>query len=271
MMKLNTIQYPDSGKIFVHIDSNNISAILAESKQNSIYNICLNPAFGWREGTSIEFLKENEWIQGISIVGQNCNLTPINYLTNLTYFEGTGTKYTGQLDFFNLPNLEYLIFNWNEKKYCHFEGLTKLKEVRIWKYAGKDLQIFRRMTSLIRIELNYLPKLEDLQGIADLKLLKRLMIYSAPNLKNINALSPLRSLTNLYFELCPKIENFTVLNNLSNIETFVIQKSAPLQSVQFVKTLKKLKYAYIGTEVLDGDVEILKEKKIEYKKIKKKG
>lgn len=269
-MELDTVKYPDTGKIFVHINSRNITEILQLSRKNNIDNICLNPAFGWEDGTPLEFLKNNDWIKGIDIIGQKCNLTPINYLSKLTYFGGVGTNYTGRLDFKNLSHLEYLTFNWDQKKFQHFEVLTKLHEVRIWRWSDEGMHMMQKLIDLKKIELNYSRKLESLQGIENLKSLKRLDIYSAPNLRDINDLGLIKnSITNLNFEHCPKIEDFSVLESLQNLETFVIQKSAPMQSVQFIKNLKNLRYAYIGTEVLDGNIEILKEKKIEYKKLKK--
>ena len=57
--------------------------------------------------------------------------------------------------------------------------------------------------------------------------------------------------------------------HLENLETLVIQNSAPIPSVEFIRNFKKLKYAYIGSEILDGKTDVLDELGIEYKKMKK--
>jgi hypothetical protein len=76
-------------------------------------------------------------------------------------------------------------------------------------------------------------------------------------------------LKKLSFELAKKVNSFLVLDELINLENIYIYESAPLHSIQFLKKLKNLKFAYIGTEVLDGDIAFLEEKGIEYKKLKK--
>ena len=70
------------------------------------------------------------------------------------------------------------------------------------------------------------------------------------------------SLKKLSFELAKKVEDFEVLDKLINLESFYIYESAPIHSIQFLKPLKNLKYAYIGTEVLDGQIAYLDEKKV---------
>jgi hypothetical protein len=269
-MNLSTVNYPDVEKDFVHIDSKRIVEILTVAKKQGLENICLNPSFGWVVGSSLDFLKDNIWIKGVSIICEHCNITPINYLKNLNFYSGAGQSYSGQLDFTNFSHLEYLSFNWNEKTYKNFQSLSKLNEASIWRFTNTDLQIFKNLSFLKILNLNFANKLDNLRGVERMKYLKRLSIYSAPKLIDISALSATsETLLNLSFWLCRGIQDYKTIEELINLETFVIQKSAPIHTIEMLKQLNKLWYVSIETEILDGNVAYLKEKKFKYKKMKK--
>lgn len=269
-MNLSTVNYPDVNKEFVHIDSTRIVETLNVAKKQGLENICLNPSFGWIVGDSLEFLKDNIWIKGVSIVCEQCDITPINYLRNLNFYSGAGQNYSGQLNFSNFSDLQYLSFNWNDKTYKNFESLTKLNETSIWRFPHTDLQIFINPSSLAVLNLNYAQKLVKLSGIENLTSLKKLNLYSAPNLGDISALAGnKKTLLNLSFWLCRRIQDFKVIEQLTNLETFVIQKSAAIHSIQMLKQLHKLWYVSIDTEILDENIAYLKERNFKYKKMKK--
>lgn len=270
-MKLNIEKHIDSELLFADVHVDILQEELTEIRRKGIENICISSFHGWKANTPINFLEANKWIKGIWIIDQEVDITPINNLSELKFLSFNYTKETkGKIDFNNFSNLEYLsIIAYNPKKMYNIGSLTKLIDFHCSRWNESDLETISKNMQIRKLTLDYC-KLENLKGVDRLNNLKRLDIYSAPNLKDINDLGLIKnSITNLSFELCPKIEDFSVLSSLQNLETFVIQKSTPMQSVQFIKNLKNLRYAYIGTEVLDGNIEILKEKKIEYKKVKK--
>lgn len=269
-MKLSIDKHIDSGLLFVNVHWNILQEELTEMRRKGMENICISSFHGWQVNTPITFLEANKWIKGIWILDEEIDITPLNNLLELQFLSFNYTKHTkGKIDFKNFPKLKHLsIISYAPKNMYNIGALTDLISFHCSRWNEIDLEIISQNIELKKLTFDY-SKLENLKGIEHLKSLKQLDIYSAPSLKDISSLFEVKnSLSNLMFDLCPSIENFSVLEYLQNLETFVIQKSSPLDSVQFIKHLKKLRYAYIGSEVLDGDIEILKEKNIEYKKSK---
>lgn len=267
---IKTTKYPRINSDFAYLQSTNINESLMEIKVAGYKNICFNSAFGWAEESDTTFLLKNDWVEGISIVNEKFDLDTINSLKKLNFFSAPGTKYSGSVDFIIFPYLKYLFISLSGKKYNNISCLKQLCELSIWQLPNADLNLFSENSKLEYLELNFSKKLESLLSIMFLKFLKRLNIYSAPNLRSIKDLLPLReNLTNLTLEKCPNIEDMETIAHLENLETLVIQNSAPIPSVEFIRNFKKLKYAYIGSEILDGKTDVLDELGIEYKKMKK--
>lgn len=269
-MEIELLKDPDTNLIFAHLQSKNVDECLRQMQIQNIEYIIFNSAFGWEEGADLSFLKVNTWIKGIRIVNEVCDLSPINYLHDLRYFGGAG-NYIGGLDFSNFPFLEFLAFQWNDKKYKNFEQSKNLTEVRITKFPFENLKVVSSASVKIqKLHLFYATQLETLDGIENLKLLHKLDFYSAPKLENILSISGTKnSLKNLSFRLCHNIQDYCAVGQLTNLETFVIQKSAAMHTILFLKQLKKLWYVSIEAEILDGDISYLNEKNFKFKKMKK--
>lgn len=250
------------------MESENLQECLAQMQKQGIEYININSAFGWSSGSTLDFLKENTWIKGLWLVEDDLDLTPVNYLSELNYLGFSGNNYKGVLDFGNISKLTDLTFRWDKKAFKNLEACNKLEILKLNRCPYTDLTSISNFNKLKQLTLNF-TKIESLAGLETLNDLFNVHIYSAPKLKTINSLAHIAPhLKKLSFELCPNIQNFSVLDSMTELETFYIYRSAPLHSVSFIKNQHNLKYAYIGTDVLDKNVEILKEKKIEFKKSK---
>ncbi len=253
-----------------HVVGNDIAGSMDWIKENGIEYINMNSAHGWVDGFSLDFVKEYPWIKGVWLVTGGTDITPLNNLPNLERYGSSSESKRGFLDFKNVPKLKDLTFKWNPKLYVNFLACKNLKSLNIYSLPFDSLEFVSSIPDIEILEINKSIKLETLKGIGHLKNISRLEFYSVPKLANINYLKTTApSLKKLSFELARKVEGFEVLDHLTNLESFYIYESAPIHSIQFLKSLKNLKYAYIGTEVLNGDVDFLEEKGIEYKKLKK--
>jgi len=252
-----------------HIVGNDIAGSMTWVKEQGIEYINMNSAHGWVDGHSFEFVKQYPWIKGVWLVTRG-NITPLNDLPNLERYGSSSNELKGFLNFKNLPKLKELIIKWNPKVYFNFLDCKKLKCLHFYSPPFSSLEFLDSMKEIEVLEIYKAKKLETLRGLENLNNLSRLKLYSVPKLKDISTLEyQVISLKKLSFELAKVIENFNVLDKLINLESFYIYESASIHSIKFLKKLKNFKYAYIGTEVLDGDVEYLNEKRIEYKKLKK--
>ncbi len=250
------------------IEPGNMEATMQECKDQGIESLTI---VSWPEKSSLEFLRGQSFIKGIHIkLDGNIDITPINSLTNLEYFESNNNRLVGTIDFGNFPNLKYLKFGYSDSVFSGFESMRNLVELNVnnWPYA--NLEKMTHLDSLQILEFEFAKKLKSLEGIEYLKKLSELYFYSAPHLVDITAMEAVATnIRKLSFESVKRIEDFSVLEKIPELTKLYLYNCAPLHSIQFLKRLKSLKYAYIGTEVLDGNVEYLIEKGIEYKKLKK--
>lgn len=255
-------------KLGCTIEPGNIEATMVECKDLGIESLTL---VSWPENSSLEFLRGQSFIKGIHIrLEGNIDISPINSLENLEYFESGNNRIGGKIDFSNFPNLKYLKFGYSDYVFTGFESLKKLVELNVNNWPFDNLNNMKHLENLQILEFEYAKKLKSLQGIEVLENLSELYFYSAQHLVDINALDAIApDIKKVSFELTNGVKDFSVLEKMRNLEKLYLYRCAPIHSIQFLKKLKNLKYAYIGTEVLDGDVTYLEEKGIEYKKLKK--
>ncbi|MBC7934223.1 MAG: hypothetical protein H7Y86_02525, partial [Rhizobacter sp.] len=197
----------------------------------------------WPEGSSLDFLKELDFIRSINIRLEGpIDISPINSLKNLEYFESSNNRVIGKIDFKNFTHLKYLNFGYSDQVFENFSSLKNIVELTVNNWPFEDVSRLSHLTKIKELKLDFAKKLKSLSGIEKLKHLDFLDIYSAPKLEDISDLqSNAKTLRRLGFELANKVRDFHVLDRLKNIERFSIYRSAPLHSVQFIKHLQNLK------------------------------
>ena len=80
-------------------------------------------------------------------------------------------------------------------------------------------------------------------------------LYYNRSLKNIDALKKVKdTLKALRIDHCPKIKDFSVLEELENLEYLFLDGNNKLESLDFLKKLKKLKTFICHYEILDGNL-----------------
>lgn len=250
--------------------ASNLENSLNAIRKLGVKNIGISSLDGWNENSSLEFLKYHQWITGIEFQVSGLDISSINYAKEITYLNLAGSIYKGMVDLGNFKKLEELLVGYSFGSFKGLHEVTSLRLFECYAWPYENLDYLKTNTNIEWLELFKSRKLTSLKGISHLRNLYRLKIYSAPKLTDVDDLGAIAdSIKKLHFELVKGVKNFEVLDKLYNLENLFIYESAPIHSIDFLKKLKHYKYAYIGTEVKDGNVAYLEEKGIEYKKLKK--
>lgn len=244
-------------------------AMLAEMKDRGLRTVVLNSAWGWKEGASINFIKKHDWIEGLEIIGEDCDITVINNLPHLKYLRLTSDHVTGSIDFRNLTALEYFCGMWKQGRYNHFDHCNRMRSVHINRLPYDDLTVFSAFHDLRMCQLNY-PKMQSLKGLEACHQLNDINIYSASKLRSIELpVAVAGNITRLAIEKCRCIESYAIVEEMLDMDGLYIFESAPIHSVDFFRKMRQLRYAYVGVDILDENVSYLQERGFEFKNWKK--
>jgi hypothetical protein len=264
-----------SFKLFHHNDCNfdalfmeseRLEECLDEMKQIGIKTVFLSPDMGWKS-TSLDFLMDNLWIEGLIILYEHADITIVNKLPNIKRLLLNGGQINGNLDFSNLPNLISFEGRWDNAKFKNFDKCTQCQFAWISNLSWSDLTPLLGFIHLKILKLDY-GKLESLKGVSQLKDLRHLSLYSLPRLSSLTDLEDVFSLERLLIEKCKSIKNYDSIKKLTQLKALLLSEGGPIDTIAFIKYFKCLEYAYIGLEILDKDVSILKAKSIEFKRSK---
>ncbi|MBP3327943.1 MAG: leucine-rich repeat domain-containing protein [Clostridia bacterium] len=141
------------------------------------------------------------------------------------------------------------------KGHLNFEKVTSLESLNI-----DNNKIFKSLTGFCSSEnLHVLDLLqcsvETLSGIAYFKNIENLSLCYNKRLSDISSLTEVaNTLKTLSIENCPKITDFSVLSKLENLEHLYLTGSNEIESLSFIKNMKKLKTFLFSVNVLDGDL-----------------
>jgi len=119
-------------------------------------------------------------------------------------------------------------FNWQGKGDAPIDGLplpslkpfNKLEELTIAGFAIKDLSCITGNASVRSIDLQELPHLESLNGLADLPNVQQIQFNQCPALSSLEGVSDIPSLTEMHVENCELITDFTFLRHLPLLTKF---------------------------------------------------
>lgn len=268
LSKLNIRKSPNQKVESVALQWDTLQQDLEAMKVHGYKNIIINSAWGWVEGMPIDFISKNEWIEGVDIIGENCDISAISKLVNLKYLHIAADKVTGSIDFLNFPLLNALTIWWQKKVFNNLNSCSNLEYLFITRFSEQNLDWFSKNNKLEHLRLDY-SKLTSLCGIEGCSKLKVANIYSAPHLKSLDfSPSAAKSINRLSLEKCKQIVDYEMIEKMLCLEFLYIFESAPIHSVDFLRNMKELRYAYIGVDILDKNVSFLKEKGFEFKNAK---
>lgn len=178
----------------------------------------------------------------------------VKYL-NCGNHTGDNGQYLSEVDYSYINGLEVLLTDVNRKT-KNFNKLDSLKGLGVWSYGGKngDLEDLFSSTGLAQLQM-ISCKNSSLYGIERAEGLRCLYLHMNRRLEDISSLGKLGdTLTALRIEACPKISDFSVLHELKNLELLELTGSNSIESLDFIRSMPKLKTLILSMDVLDGNL-----------------
>ena len=211
---------------------------------------------------NIDFITECPSLKYIKITpsddaGNNFDYSPlyrtpqIKSLSCATLY-GKKFNFTTSVDYSKIKGLECISMSGaGHKTYNTIEGI---KTLRISQYKDSDLtNMF--CSSVLDSLMIITSKIKTLNGIQKSQNMQCLALYYNRSLSDISALSKVKqTLKELRIENCFKIQDFSVLAELENLEFLELRGNNVLPSLDFIKSMKKLKTLVFDVNILDGDL-----------------
>jgi len=235
------------------INVSKIDLIADYMQKNDLKNITVNSRYFPVD--DLEFLKKLPFIERISIVDNDHDITPINNLHQLRQIGIGEPKNT--IDFNNFPYLEDLGISWSEK-IKNIENATNLKSLWLSKYKATSLERFKNFNKLTFLYL-YLPSIISLKGIDGLYSLKELNIDTASKLESLEGLNEkLSNLECLYIYSSKNLHDYSLISKIVSLKQLELRKTGDAESINFLSKLTNLKKVVLGFKVVDGNMNYLK-------------
>ena len=235
------------------INPQNLGEVSKYVREKSIKSITINPAY--HAVNNLDFLDSFLSIEGIYILQDGLDLSPINKLKNLRALSFNESK--TKVDLRNFPNLEVLgitfnkniinlnkcaklfwlwLDNFKKNNLEELQSLSNLKYLNLYKTAIIDFKGICKLTNLISLKIDSASKLETLEDISSSNTqLKVIDIYGAKNL-----------------------HNYTSLSNAKSIQKIFLRKTGETEDISFLNPLSELQEVIIGMKVIDGNMSRLK-------------
>lgn len=248
----------DSGKTYLNIDSSRIDKYLRyfEDNVSVIDGISLNPYKGFKT-KDISFLREIPNLKRLIVSDEvTTDLSVVNDLVNLEYLL-IGKSKTA-IDFGNLAKLTEFRGDWS-KKLKNLDKSRSLTKIALWGFKSdtKNLvSFFERAEYLENLKL-VSSNLASLDGLEAFINLKTLSLDYMRNLVDISQISALKRLNELRLGCCKKLDSYEPISQCESLAVLDIEKSKPIESLQFLTRLLRLKkVSWIDTKLL-GDTSVL--------------
>ncbi len=202
----------------------------------------------------LNFLTEITHIEDISILQNNLDLSPINYLINLRSLSFDESKQI--IDFSNFPDLEVLGCNYNNKLE-NLESLKTLKWLYLYNYNKDDLQEFSQMKELYFFHL-YNTSIKNFNGIGELSNLEDFSVDRAPKLESTIGFTEKNcKLEVLQLFNAKTLINTDSLGKLVNIKKLYLQRIPDIPNLDFLKEFIQIQTFVLGANVVNKDFKYL--------------
>lgn len=212
---------------------------------------------------SIDFLTQCPSLKYLNIypsdsADESFDYSPLYSMPEIKYLRcrtmlGLHEKSFTTVDYSKINGLKKIYLS--GKGHLNFEKVTSLESL-----SADNNRTFKTLKGISSSDelhnLNLLQcGIESVEGIADFKSIERVSLGYNKKLNSINDLSAAaNTLRVLMIQNCPKITDFSVLSKLENLEHLYLTGSNEIESLSFIKNMKKLKTFLFSVNVLDGDL-----------------
>jgi hypothetical protein len=170
------------------------------------------------------------------------------------------------MDFAYFPHLEYASLDWN-RKLVNLDKCKKLGRLELRKYnpESKSLHELSRLVALRSLVITQSTIL-SVDGIENLSNLIELECHYLTKLEDADKLVALsKSLDSLSLSNCKRLKNYAFLTKLTKLKKLKLLSCGSLSNLGFITSMPDLEFlAFAGTNIEDGDLSILAERKIKY-------
>lgn len=254
LLKSNVVGHDDDVDC-ISVNDNNIKKASEYIVKNKIKGIRFA---GRYSNPDINFIGDFTWLEKIviQVAKPLKNISVINKMPKLK--RAFGDFY---LDFL-LENetVNYIGCDW-DKKTDFSELCLKLNHLNIT--GCKDFITFgirlQKTPALKHLEL-IRGNMVDLKWVGEMKALEKIELHYLPKLETLNGIENLKN-TLKEFELCTgrKITDYSPIASLENLESLAIENRSVINDLSFLAPLKKLKYLRIyNTKITAEDISYLK-------------
>lgn len=216
--------------------------------------VIVNRSFGYYLD-NIDFLKNVKSIRGFILVDELKNTEGLGSIKDVEYLQLERIK-TG-FDFSEFKNLKVFRGRWG-KKYLNMRSARNLQVLSLRGYVTttNSLVELAQLPHLKELELSS-SSINTLDGLDLSKTVNVLSLHYIPKLRDISALGRMKSaLKAIHFENCINIESYGSLAECKSLNSIQIEKSAPIESLSFIRELPSLeKLSFVKTRLIDPDSE----------------
>lgn len=235
------------------IESNRIDSYLKYIKENDIKWISLSNLYYSTE--NIDFLVDCSFIEKLSITSTSIlDYSGLKHLKNLKSLSLEEPK--GKVDLSNTTSLEVLSTELS-KNVIGLDKLHKLRILKLWKYNPKSKNLIE-LNSLTSLEELYITQsnITSLEGCSNFANLLKLELNYLTKLEYIDEIEKnADTLISLRFDSCKKLKNHDYVTCLRKLELLAFDECGEIPSIRFIKRIPNLKsFIFVNTNIVDGDL-----------------
>ena len=247
--------------VAVFVQSGNIKKCITYMKEHALECVMINSEHKYKL-QHLDFLKENVFITGVEIETDIADCSALNALHGLkTLMIHHSDKV---VDFSNFLQLESLNLTWNEN-FINIDKCSRLRKLTLWKYPEENLQLLKSFPELEELSIND-SKIQDLTGVDYCKNLKSITLRRNRNIESIHSLATTsNTLTELVIDGSRKLTEYNSIGELIHLKDLYLLKCGATPNVKFVENLNALNYGNMDIDIIDGQVNALLERPIQFK------
>jgi hypothetical protein len=238
---------------YLVIESKRLTEYASYIKQNNIKSIAFT-SLNYTQN-DLKILEQCPNIEHVKLTSDYVNdYSSLHYLESLKSLYCTDVKDSINLAAFS--EIKTLAIEVNAK----ISGLKKsntLRNLFIWKYKpmNSDISEFSNLQELEHLVITQ-SSIISLKGIGNLTKLIKLELNYLSKLERIDELTKNQStLKELSIYNCKNIKDHERVANLRKVEKLMLANCGEIKSIRFIKQLPNLKsFVFPGTNVLDGDI-----------------
>lgn len=227
-------------------------------KNNNIKAVYLNVSNGW-EGGDYRFLSGLTSIEELNIIdGKTPCLSGLASMVSLKNLS-ISCHTTGDVDFSKLKNLQYCYLTWWTGANSLFEVIS-LEGLYLNEAKLKDFSVVQNLENLHSLIIGN-SSVTSLEWLPKLKKLSRLELLNAKKVEDFTPIASCDRLEKLTISGCPKLSTLEFVSSLQHLKLLNISDSHNIESLKplsNVNSLKAVAFAGTKTNILDGDLSVLK-------------